>query len=89
VVADQQHRPVLRDAFHAADLGAEVQAGDEPGLGEPIGDVLRVPLVQVGAGNPGRGGAGHPIAHPSHGAVQRLERIHRSSFLTGVDNVSQ
>ncbi len=45
---DQQHRPLLGDVPQAADLAAEVQAGEQPQARERLADVVGIALVEVG-----------------------------------------
>ncbi|MBJ7608082.1 MAG: hypothetical protein JF887_01445 [Candidatus Dormibacteraeota bacterium] len=51
VVADQQHRTVLGDVLHAADVGAQVQAGEHPEKGQLVADVVGIALIEVGPGD--------------------------------------
>src|SRR5207248_11455890 len=48
MVADEQHRPVVRDVAEASDLAPEPQAREQPQEGELLADVVGIALVEVG-----------------------------------------
>ena len=51
MVADEQHGSLARDVVQAADVGAEVEAGQRPQSRQRLADVVGVALVEVGGGD--------------------------------------